>query len=88
MNGLRHRFLENRFRDIAKLYEAVQQQDYTFIHTIGHRLKGTIQDYGFPEISEIGIQLMQAATAKNPAQIEQILGHLSEYITNRLQARH
>jgi HPt (histidine-containing phosphotransfer) domain-containing protein len=54
-------FLENRRKDAATLARAARTGDVKTVRLLGHRMKGDGGGYGFPEISEIGEALEQAA---------------------------
>ena len=40
-------FLDNRRKDLSRMQEALAQQDYEAIRTMGHRMKGLAGSYGF-----------------------------------------
>ncbi|MEW9669009.1 hypothetical protein [Ammoniphilus sp. 3BR4] len=54
-------FLENREKDIAILKEAMKNEDFELIRSIGHSMKGFGSGYGFDLISLIGKDFEQAA---------------------------
>ena len=73
-------FLENRTNDIAKIKNAIKQQDYNIIRTIGHSMKGTGGGYGFDEISSIGAVIESSALKKDADSIEKMLDKLVLYL--------
>ena len=73
-------YLSNRQQDIIKLIEAVGSQDFEGIQVIGHKMKGTGLNYGFKEISDIGLLIETAAKEKNLEKIKIELENLKEYL--------
>jgi CheY-like chemotaxis protein len=56
-------FLANRWRDLEKLRSSLAALDFPAIRTIAHNCKGIGTGYGFPEISNLGLQISTAAKA-------------------------
>jgi hypothetical protein len=54
-------FLENRRKDTTALVSAAHTRDLNTVRLLGHRMKGDGGGYGFPEISQIGKALEEAA---------------------------
>lgn len=54
-------YLGNRRRDLATLQSALTRLDFSTIQKIGHNCRGTGKGYGFPEVSELGGAIEQAA---------------------------
>ena len=75
-------FLENRQKDIQALTEALNEQAYATVQSIGHSLKGVGGGYGFTKISEIGASLESAAREQDPATIQALINSLQEYMAN------
>jgi len=73
-------FLENRRNDLQKINDALAVSDFTAIQKIGHNSKGTGKGYGFPEISELGAAIEQAAKDHSAEGIERCIAQLSAYI--------
>ena len=75
-------FLENRQKDIQALTEALNDQAYQTVQSIGHSLKGVGGGYGFAEISEIGAGLEAAAKSQDSADIQAKIESLQDYLAN------
>ncbi len=73
-------FLENRCKDIVEIERLIAAGDYETIQRLGHSMKGCGGGYGFDEITDIGMQIEQAAKEKNTAKIRTQLEILSRYL--------
>lgn len=73
-------FLENRSKDLQTLRAAVGAQDFTTLHTLGHRMKGDGGGYGFEMISEIGARLEDAAKRQDLPAIEHCIVELEVFL--------
>jgi HPt (histidine-containing phosphotransfer) domain-containing protein len=73
-------FLENRRRDVQTLETALQQNNLTQIHIIGHRMKGDGGGYGFDAISTMGAALEQAAAREDRDAIRQHTAELADFL--------
>ena len=74
-------FLANREKDLPILQQALAQQEFKTIQTLGHRMKGDGGGYGFDRITEIGGKLELAAGALNHQAIEKHLAELEDFLT-------
>lgn len=79
-------YLENRRLDIARIRDAIAEQDFALIGHLGHKMKGTGQGYGFLLITDIGISLEIAAEERNMDKVCHSLGLLQDYL-QRVQPR-
>lgn len=61
LQGLRPKFVRNRWQDVTVLQSAVVARQATPIRTIGHRIKGLAGSYGLEAIGAIGSAIEQAA---------------------------
>jgi CheY-like chemotaxis protein len=66
-------FLDNRWRDLAKLQAGLAAQDFAAMRVIAHNCKGIGTGYGFPEISSIGAQISTAAKAFDTEKLQECL---------------
>ena len=73
-------FLENRFKDVKSMLEALEQGDHETIRILGHSMKGAGAGYGFEAVTDIGASLEQSALAKDSEQIRKLIGELSGYL--------
>jgi signal transduction histidine kinase/DNA-binding response OmpR family regulator len=76
------KYLKERQNDINRIHEAIKEQDYEAIRSLGHTLKGSGGGYGFDQITEIGIHLEDSASESNREDIEKYANELSHYIEN------
>jgi CheY-like chemotaxis protein len=72
------KFLDHRERDIGSLREATARLDYGTIATLAHNMRGNGISYGFPEVSEIGLRLEDAARARDAASVEREIEKLED----------
>lgn len=73
-------FLRHRRGAPERIREAMSTDDWTFVHRIGHELKGTAGSYGFRGLSAIGRELEDAADTRDSvaaaAAVERMLDYL------------
>ncbi len=73
-------FLENRYEDIEKINECLDNEEIAEIQRLGHSMKGSGGGYGFHEITRLGARLEQAATRGNKDEIVDINKKLAQYL--------
>jgi HPt (histidine-containing phosphotransfer) domain-containing protein len=73
-------FLENRRRDVQTLEIALQENNLSQIHIIGHRMRGDGGGYGFDAISTIGAALEQAAAREDRDAIRRRIAELIDFL--------
>lgn len=66
-------FLANRRIDLEKMRQALAGNEFKVIQAIGHNCKGIGTSYGFPEISQIGAAIENAAQALDAHQLEEAI---------------
>jgi len=59
------KYLERRRSDINNCRQALESGNLKVCETVGHQLKGNGSMFGFPEISDIGKSLEDAAKEHN-----------------------
>jgi len=74
------KFLGHRQRDVATLREALAIRDFAPIGTIAHNMRGNGVSYGFPDVSEIGLRLEEAASASDARLVEEQIERLEAYL--------
>jgi len=74
------RFVAHRERDVGTIREAITRQDYDVIATVAHNMRGNGASYGFPEVSEIGLELEDAARARDEESVEEATAHLEQCV--------
>lgn len=73
-------FLDNRKKDAQTLRNALNQQDFGTIQTLGHRMKGDGGGFGFDRITEIGAAMERAAKLEDLSTIEQHIVQLEDFL--------
>ncbi len=53
-------FLENRKKDLGRLSEALQNQNFEEITRIGHTIKGVSRPFGFSGLETLGLKIEEA----------------------------
>jgi PAS domain S-box-containing protein len=75
-------YLEERQSDICRIRDAMNINDYETVRIVGHTLKGSGGGYGFDPISDIGLEMEDAAIEENFKDIEECVNKLSDYLDN------
>ena len=79
-------FLRNRRADVARLRDLIERRDWEGLRSSGHKMKGTGRGYGFPRITEIGLQIEQAGSSEDGAAAAAAVAALEQYL-NRVKIR-
>ena len=82
--GLEHiapGYLAKRRGELPVLRQLLQSLDWNQIRVLGHNMKGTGTGYGFPEITNLGAALEQAAKQSNPDAVSAQLLELEAYLS-------
>src|SRR5208282_6682514 len=58
-------YLGNCRNSVRSLKDAIERLDFDLLRTYGHRMKGAGGAYGFPQLTEIGASIEEAARAGN-----------------------
>lgn len=74
--ALRLRFLANRVREVATARDALARGDLPWLETLGHKLRGNGASYGFPQLSALGKRIEDAARARDPRRLGELLAGL------------
>ena len=74
-------FLQNRTKDLESLKEALTQESYEKIVSIGHNLKGLGGGYGFHGMSEIGAEIESAGKEKNSGLLGEAIARFDQYLS-------
>ena len=75
-------FIENRQKDILKLEQAIEEQDFETLRSIGHNLKGVGGGYGFHDMTTFGAAIEEGAKENNLETINENIKKLSHYLAN------
>ncbi|MDA8175129.1 MAG: Hpt domain-containing protein [Nitrospiraceae bacterium] len=73
-------YLENRRKDTARIWRALDEKNYEEIRIIGHNMKGSGGGYGLDAISKFGQRLESAAAIQEPANIIKTLAEISDFL--------
>ncbi len=73
-------FLENRWKDVTAILEALARSDFETVRVLGHSMKGSGAGYGFDAITEIGAALERAAKQGDATGVRTSLEDLSRYL--------
>jgi hypothetical protein len=79
---LAHRpiFLANRRTDLDQMRSTLAAEDFEGLRKVAHNCKGIGTGYGFPEISEMGAAIVEAARARDGVKSQQFLGRFEEIL--------
>jgi len=83
--ALQPRYLANRRNDLDKVNAARQSGDFDVIRKLAHDWKGSGAGYGFPEISQVGRELEQAAIRRDASEVAAWIGEMENRV-GRLMA--
>ncbi len=73
-------YLENRWKDIQSIQEALGKKNFEMIKSLAHSMKGSGGGYGFDGITEIGAAMEMAAVARDVKLIEAEVSRLKDYL--------
>jgi CheY-like chemotaxis protein len=74
------KFLERRLLELDTLQTALAASDHQEIRRIGHNLKGVGTSFGFPELSELGARLENAARVGDEPLMHQLVAELGSRV--------
>lgn len=75
-------FMENRQTDLQKLGQALKDQDYETLRSIGHNLKGVGGGYGFHDMTAMGAAIEEGARENKLEIVKENVTKLSHYLSN------
>jgi len=75
-------FMENRQIDLQKLEQALEDQDYETLRSIGHNLKGVGGGYGFHDMTAMGAAIEEGARENKLEIVKENVTKLSHYLSN------
>ncbi len=75
-------FLDNRQSDLQKLEQALGDQDFETLRSIGHNIKGVGGGYGFHEMTVIGAAIEESAKENKLEVANENVRKLSHYLSN------
>jgi HPt (histidine-containing phosphotransfer) domain-containing protein len=78
------RYLRNRKDDLRKCREFLEAKNFEDLERIGHQLKGNGSTFGFPELSQLGMELEFNAKKKEPLALKTILEKYSKWLGEKI----
>jgi HPt (histidine-containing phosphotransfer) domain-containing protein len=75
-------YLENCRKGLQPLKDAIGRADYEFAGVYGHHMKGCGAAYGFPQLTETGASIEQAARIRNDADLRSCAAALEEHLAS------
>ena len=75
-------YMSRRDQDIADLKKALQENNFDTIGKIAHKLKGNGASYGIDRLTEIGIELLEAARQSDSTLAARIIMDMQMEIEN------
>ena len=75
-------FLDNRQKDIQKLEQALENQDFETLRSIGHNLKGVGGGYGFHDMTIFGAAIEESAKENKLDIVNENVKKLSHYLSS------
>ncbi len=77
------KYIQRRTHDLQACIYYFEQQKFSEIEKIAHKLKGSGKTFGHPEISEIGKRLEGAAKKTDIQSIKKLLEQFLQWVTQR-----
>ena len=81
------KYLEQCRRDVATLRQGLAAGKFETISGIAHRLRGAGGFYGFDEITQLGLEVETAASAKQTSRNAELVERLSEFVEKSASGR-
>ena len=78
-------YLTRRQTEVAQLKQSLVEDSFELALMIGHRLKGHGETFGFPHISDIGVQMELAAKEKDMPKLRETVKSLDESIEENIK---
>ena len=75
-------FVVNRRADLGLLEEAMTKQNFDFIKSLGHTLKGISRPYGFVYLESLSKRLEAAGEQQDLNQIQSLFDEIKYYLDN------
>ncbi len=73
-------FLDERQKEVSLVLEAVEKADYEMIYSLGHKMQGASEAFGFTTVSEIGMAIKQSAMKGENELIQNRIAELKNYL--------
>ena len=73
-------YLDNRQKDIERITEMLTSADFEEIRAIAHNMKGIGAPYGFQYITDVGLEMENAAKAGDADELSRLLDKYVTYL--------
>ncbi len=74
-------YLRRQRQAMLSIFEALRRRDFDAIRTFAHNLKGSGKSYGFEQLTQLGWNIEQSASAAEPAALAEQLDELRRYLS-------
>ncbi len=74
-------YINNRREEIEAINELLEQNNYSKIEMIAHKLAGNAGTYGVPDLGRLGKEMESAAKDRKAQQVLSTLRKIEDYIT-------
>ncbi len=78
-------YLTRRQTEVAQLKQSLNEESFELALLIGHRLKGHGETFGFPQISNLGIEMELAAKDRDKQKLRSMVDQLDENVKENLK---
>ena len=78
------KYLSRRVIEIEELKQCLLNDDFNIAIGIGHKLKGNGETFGYPLISQLGIEIEQAGIYKDKDKLTDAIEKLKFYVGENL----
>jgi HPt (histidine-containing phosphotransfer) domain-containing protein len=80
LRDLREAYCRSLAAKLTQLSEALSARNLETVNRLGHQMKGSGRSYGFPDVSEIGARIEEAAGDRRVVALEAMLLELKDLI--------
>jgi HPt (histidine-containing phosphotransfer) domain-containing protein len=74
------RYIQNRWADVEALEQALENEDFPTLQTLGHTMKGSGGGYGLHQVTVIGSGIEEAAKVFDSKAIRTWTEELKDYL--------
>lgn len=75
-------YITRREEEIVEMKAALVKKDFDVIHKIGHKLKGNGAGFGFPRLSLLGSEIMDACSESSLDRVKTLIDNVVEEVSN------
>ncbi len=86
LRELRGAYCRSLAAKLTQLSEALTDRNLAIMNRLGHQMKGSGRSYGFPDVSELGARIEEAAGDRRVVALEAMLLELQDLIQRLEQA--